>query len=182
MCAGGSVRGGLRAASSQLMLAPTAAPPSYAMKQRSARLVLVIRHDDTVRALLLSLPLCACCRWRELAKTKYAAWQQDSKRRVAVADTLKQQIDGLLQTCQWHAGSLPPELFSGNGSMQAEGAGLQDKQHSWQELVQQQWGALFDRAAHLDKPGEVPSHLLCPLTMEVSPCLPPGRLVCVFCG
>lgn len=149
---------------------------------RHARLVLVIRHD-AMRMLLLSLPL-ACCRWRELAKTKYAAWQQDSKRRVAVADTLKQQIDGLLQTCQWHAGSLPPELFSGNGSMQAEGAGLQDKQQTWQELVQQQWGALFDRAAHLDKPGEVPSHLLCPLTMEVSPCLPPGRLVCVcaFCS
>jgi hypothetical protein len=131
---------------------------------------------------LLLLAYC-CCRWRELAKTKYAAWQQDSKQRTAVAATLKQQIDGLVQTCQWHAGSLPPELFSGNGSMQAGSSGLQDKQQqNMQELVQQQWGVLFDRAAHLDKPGEVPSHLLCPLTMEVSPCLPPRRLGCVWCS
>jgi hypothetical protein len=45
---------------------------------------------------------------------------------------------------------------------------LQDKQPDWHDLIQQQWQALFDRAAHLDAPAEVPSHLFCPLTMEVS--------------
>lgn len=51
-------------------------------------------------------------------------------------------------------------------SIQADPS-LVDKQPNWQDLVQQQWQALFDRAAHLDLPQEVPSHLLCPLTMEV---------------
>lgn len=41
------------------------------------------------------------------------------------------------------------------------------QQPSWVELVQQQWQGVFSRAAHLDEVGEVPSHLLCPLTMEV---------------
>lgn len=50
--------------------------------------------------------------------------------------------------------------------MQADPS-LRDKQPNWQDRVQQQWQALFDRAAHLDLPQEVPSHLLCPLTMEV---------------
>lgn len=39
---------------------------------------------------------------------------------------------------------------------------------NWHDIVQQQWQELFVRAAHLDRVEEVPSHLLCPLTMEVS--------------
>jgi hypothetical protein len=53
-----------------------------------------------------------------------------------------------------------------SSSIQADPS-LRDKQPNWQDLVQQQWRALFDRAAHLDLPQEVPSHLMCPLTMEV---------------
>lgn len=108
--------------------------------------------------------LVACCRWRELAKTKYAAWQQDSKQRTAAAAVLKQHLDDLLQTCQWQPGCLPQEVISSN---KQAGLQQQDQQPTMRELVQQQWQAIFQRAAHLDSVGEVPSHLLCPLTMEV---------------
>lgn len=112
------------------------------------------------------------CRWRELAKTKYLEWQQNSKQRTAAAATLKQHLDGLLQL---PPGSQPQGLHS--SSMQAD-LGMPHKQSSVQDVVQQQWQALFDRAAHLDVPTEVPSHLLCPLTMEVSAAGQPAGQAC----
>lgn len=102
--------------------------------------------------------------WRELAKTKYAAWQRDSRQRTAAAKALKGHLDGLLQTCQWQPGCMPAEAISSSIS---NDPAKHSSYLNWHDIVQQQWQELFARAAHLDHPEEVPSHLLCPLTMEV---------------
>lgn len=73
---------------------------------------------------------------------------------------------------------MPPDLYSvlsgaaaaangGSGSSSSPDNSLQDASGKLQQVLQEQWQALFERAGHLDRCTEVPSHLLCPLTMEV---------------
>eukprot|EP00879_Flechtneria_rotunda_P003088 GHRR01003309.1.p1 GENE.GHRR01003309.1~~GHRR01003309.1.p1 ORF type:complete len:326 (+),score=122.01 GHRR01003309.1:282-1259(+) len=144
--------------------------------------------------------------WRELAKTKYAAWQEESQQRCEAAAALKQQLHDLYQLqCQQRRildsqpSNTPMAAIKG-GEMHIDGEGphkqqqqaQQDQQQGQQPGQQQQqqqaqhgqqqnqhsqlrqqhpqwqqWEQLLARAAYLDMKQEVPSHLTCPLTMEV---------------
>eukprot|EP00195_Chlamydomonas_chlamydogama_P008657 CAMPEP_0202892178 /NCGR_PEP_ID=MMETSP1392-20130828/1972_1 /ASSEMBLY_ACC=CAM_ASM_000868 /TAXON_ID=225041 /ORGANISM="Chlamydomonas chlamydogama, Strain SAG 11-48b" /LENGTH=261 /DNA_ID=CAMNT_0049576065 /DNA_START=372 /DNA_END=1154 /DNA_ORIENTATION=+ len=92
--------------------------------------------------------------WRELAKAKYAQWEQDSTTRRAQLKQLKALVDAQLAA---HNGDL----------MEVDGP---------KASLSTQLQALFDSAAKMDTPTEVPSVFVCPLTMEVfrEPALTPS--------
>lgn len=72
--------------------------------------------------------------WRELAKAKYAAWQQDSKQRSQQAEVLKQQFDALLKT-QWMQGCVADVTGSATSCNGNKGS-LEQQQQQVQEQLQ----------------------------------------------
>lgn len=99
--------------------------------------------------------------WRELARAKYAAWQQQSHQRAEEEEAVKQHLESLFKT-QW--------VQSCVANVTGNAAGLHgdklvlEQQH---QQVQQQFESILQRARHLDTRVEVPSAYTCPLTMEV---------------
>eukprot|EP00878_Enallax_costatus_P036114 GHUV01040426.1.p1 GENE.GHUV01040426.1~~GHUV01040426.1.p1 ORF type:complete len:190 (+),score=65.20 GHUV01040426.1:715-1284(+) len=72
--------------------------------------------------------------WRELAKAKYAAWQQDSKQRSAQAEAVKQQLDSLLRS-QWLQGCVA-NATGNTAGMNGSKDGLEQEQQDLQEQLQ----------------------------------------------
>jgi hypothetical protein len=124
-------------------------------------------HGRSPARLSCALPTNAS--WRELAKAKYAQWQQQSELRTTATAALKAQLDSLLSSSR--GGVAQQEPFSSRLAQAAaaggSGSNSQGPADTPEQLLQHAWEALFERAAHLDVRTEVPSHLLCPLTMEV---------------
>ncbi|WIA10610.1 hypothetical protein OEZ85_010792 [Tetradesmus obliquus] len=99
--------------------------------------------------------------WRELARTKYQQWQQDSQARTATVAALKQQLQSMLQ-----AQRLQGEV-AGAAAGCGPGGDFKGSPEQQQQAAMQQWEELLQRAAHLDSRTEVPTAFTCPLTMEV---------------
>ncbi|GBF87816.1 hypothetical protein Rsub_00527 [Raphidocelis subcapitata] len=114
--------------------------------------------------------------WRELARTQDAAWRAESAVRQAELGALRDQLAALARFAAGKARAAPEAGVAAAGAQGAAAGAAADAAAGAAagspggSLPEVDWPALdrvLARAARGDSRGEVPSCLVCPLTMEV---------------
>ncbi|CAD7697015.1 unnamed protein product [Ostreobium quekettii] len=90
--------------------------------------------------------------WKELARIKYGAWQQQAAARAAERAMLRQQLDKMLS-----------ERHDRELNVATDVDALREK-HAQDRKA---WDRLFELAARQDEPEEIPNAFTCRLTMDV---------------